>query len=335
MANKVRIAVIGCGRIGLTHLEAIKELSDQVELIALVDMNRELLNKIAEKYRPNKTYSSIPEALRDPEIDATIIALPHNLHCPVMVQAAKAGKHVLVEKPMALSVREADCMIEAADKAGITLMVGQSRRFVPALQLSKGYLSHIGKPYNMLYIFMTLFDTSNAPGWWKAAVNTGGLAFPMLGSHTLDYSLWLFDDRRPVSVYARGYSSNDVFEGDDQCSIIITMDDGSFITNHLSINTFPAVHDCIINGPKGTMSFSHRYTKGRPVGRFETNLFVNGEMVFKDDEKEWSFLNELKEFVGAIMEKRTPAASGEIGRKVVRAIEASIESARTGKVIKF
>jgi predicted dehydrogenase len=226
-------------------------------------------------------------------------------------------------------------MIEAAEKMKVTLMVGQSRRFMPALQLSKRYLEVIGKPFNMLYLFMTLFNTGNAPNWWKSKASTGGLVFPMLGSHTLDYSLWLFDDRQPFSVYARGYSNNPYFEGDDQGSVIITMDDGSFITNHLSINTSPAVHDCVINGPQGVMSFSHCYKKDRPVGRSETNLFVNGEMVFEENGKEWSFLNQLKKFVEAIIEKRQPTASGEIGRKVVRAIEASMESARTGRVIKF
>jgi predicted dehydrogenase len=236
---------------------------------------------------------------------------------------------------MALSVREADLMIEAAEKSRVTLMVGQSRRFMPALQMSKRYLEKIGKPFNMIYLFMTLFTSQNTPAWWKSNESTGGLVFPMLGSHTLDYSLWLFDDRRPVSVYARGYSRGACFEGDDQASIIITLEDGSFITNHLSINTAPAVHQCVINGPQGVMSFSHVYKKGSPVGRSQTDLFVNGEKVFEENPEEWSFLNQLKEFVSAVSEKRKPSASGEIGRQVVRAIEASMESARTGRVINF
>lgn len=335
MSHKLGIAVIGCGRIGITHLEAMKELSNRIELAALVDTNPQVLQKVADQYKPLKAYSSLEEALADPRIEAAIVALPHSLHCPVTLQVARAGRHVLVEKPMAISVTEADRMIEAAEKAGVILMVGQSRRFIPALRLSKTYLPQIGKPFNMLYLFMTLFSTSNAPAWWKSAANTGGLVFPMLGSHTMDYSLWLFDDRRPVTVYAKSYSSNPSFEGGDQGTVIIGMDDGTFITNHLSINTFPAVHDCVINGPLGTMSFSHQYTKGKPVGRSKTDLYVKGEKVFDDDETEWSFLGELREFADAIAEKRKPSASGEIGRKVVRAIEAAMESARTGKVVKF
>ncbi len=271
MGSKVGIGVIGLGRIGLTHLEAVIELSGQVELMAVADTNTEILQKIADRYSPRKSYSSVEDALRDPKVEAVVLALPNNLHCPVAVKAAESGRHVLVEKPMAISVKEADRMIEAAEKANVRLMVGQSRRFIPALRQSKTYLSKIGRPFSMIYLMMPFFDTSNAPGWWQSKANTGGLLFPTQGSHTLDYSFWLFDDREPVSIFAKAYSSNPSFEGDDQGTIMIEMEDGSFITNHLSINTFPPVHDCIVNCSSGTMSFSHRYIKGQPIGRSEVD----------------------------------------------------------------
>ena len=155
----------------------------------------------------------------------------------------------------------------------------------------------------------------------------------MLGSHTLDYSLWLFDDRKPQWVFAKAILNNSSFEGDDEGNHYYYMDDGSFITNHLSINTSPPVNECVINGPLGTMFFAHRYV-GKPF-RSETDLAINGEVVFKDDGKEWSYTGQLKEFVNAITEKRKPSASGDIGRKVIRAIEAAMESAMSNKVVKF
>ncbi len=156
MSHKLGIAVIGCGRIGITHLEAIKELSNRIELAALVDTNPQALQKVAGQYKLPKTYSSVEEALRDPKVEAAIVALPHNLHCPVTLQVARAGRHVLVEKPMAISVKETDPMIEAAEKAGVILMVGQSRRFIPALRLSKTFLPRIGKPFNMCLCCISL-----------------------------------------------------------------------------------------------------------------------------------------------------------------------------------
>ncbi len=262
------------------------------------------------------------------------MALPHHLHCPITLQAVESGKHVLVEKPMAISVAEADRMIEAASKAGVTLMVAQSQRYIPALQLSKSYLPRIGRPFSLIYLNMTLFNTSIAPTWWKSGANTGGLLFPMMGAHTLDYSLWLFDHREPVSVFAKGYSNNPSFEGDDQGTVIIEMEDGSFITNHLSMNTSPPVRHCTVNGANGTMSFSYRYKKGL-VGHIESDLIINGEAVFKDDGKEWDFCLQMKEFINSIHEKRKPLTSGEFGRKVVRAIETAMESARTKRVVRF
>jgi UDP-N-acetyl-2-amino-2-deoxyglucuronate dehydrogenase len=83
MSRKIGVAVVGCGRIGLTHLEAIKEIPDRVNLTAIVDINPELLHNLAEKYRPKRIYTLISEALKDQEIEAIILALPHNLHCPI------------------------------------------------------------------------------------------------------------------------------------------------------------------------------------------------------------------------------------------------------------
>jgi predicted dehydrogenase len=334
MSNKIGIAVIGCGRIGITHLEAIKELSDRVELIAVVDINNEMLERIAGKYRPKRSYSSVEDVLKDPEVEAVVVALPHNLHCPVTLQAVESRKHVLVEKPMAISLKDADRMIEAALKADVNLMVGQSQRYIPALQLSKTYLPKIGRPFSLVYRIMLLFNNANAPSWWRSEICTGGLLWPMLGSHTLDYSLWLFDDRKPMSVYAKTYSNNSSFEGDDEGTIIIEMEGGSFFTNHLSFNTFQAVRDCIVNGPLGTMSFSFRYEKGL-VGRIEADLLINGEAVFIDDGKEWNFVLQMKEFINSINENREPLTSGEFGRKVVNIIEAAMESSRTKKVVKI
>ena len=303
-------------------------------MIAIVDMNTEILQKTTDKYRPKKSYSSIENALKDPEVDAVVVALPHNLHCPVTLQAVRSGKHVLVEKPMAISVAETDKMIEAASKANVNLMVAQSQRYIPAQQISKGYLPKIGKPFSLVYLAMTLFNTSNAPTWWRSGANTGGLVFPMMGAHTLDYSLWLFYDRKPVSVFAKAYSNNPSFEGDDQGTVIIEMEDGSFITNHLSMNTSPRVRYCVINGPNGTMSLSYRYKQG-PVGHIGADLMIDGETVFKDDEKDWDFSLQMKEFINSINEKRKPLTSGEFGRKVVRAIEAAMESAKTKQVVRY
>lgn len=334
MTKKIKIAVVGLGRVGITHLEAIKELPDQIDLIALVDSNTEILKKVASIYKPKKSYSSFEAVLKDSEVEAVLLALPHNLHCPISLQIIESGKHVLVEKPMAISVAEADRMIEAADKAGVNLMVGHTRRYDPAYQLSKTYLPKIGKAFSIVLLMMAPI-TYNAPAWWKSEAATGGLVFTLAGPHVIDYCLWLFDDRKPISVYATSYSNNPSYEGPDEGTIIIEMDDGSSVNLHLSFNTSPSVQQCFITGSQGTMSFSHFYKKGDLIGRSKVDLVVNGELVFKDDGSEWSFRTQMREFANSIIEKRRPSTSGEIGRQVVRVIEAALESAKTKNVVKF
>ncbi|UUZ79072.1 Gfo/Idh/MocA family oxidoreductase [Paenibacillus sp. P26] len=129
MQRKLRLAVVGLGRVSKSHLPALRKLSDKIELAALVTRDE---NKAAAGSRGMgevRTYTSYDEALRDDGIDAYLLLPPHDLHAEYSIKALQAGKHVLVEKPMAMNVSEAEEMTVAAEAAGVTLMVGQSRRF--------------------------------------------------------------------------------------------------------------------------------------------------------------------------------------------------------------
>ena len=110
----LRIAIIGVGWAGTRHVEAIRELGRKVTVDCLVDGDADFLKAKSEELRVQKTYVDIDDVLADPEVDAVSVCLPHALHCEVAVAAAGAGKHVLCEKPMALTVEEATRMTKAA-----------------------------------------------------------------------------------------------------------------------------------------------------------------------------------------------------------------------------
>ena len=117
--EKLRSAVFGLGRIANSgHLPAIAACKDVIDLIAVVDPIEERAKAAFDKYGAKKMYLSQEDALSDPEIEAVALCLPHFLHAPVTVAACKSGKHVLVEKPMAIDTEGADEMIAAADAAG-------------------------------------------------------------------------------------------------------------------------------------------------------------------------------------------------------------------------
>ena len=120
--NSIRVAIVGCGRISDLHQLGYSG-RDDARIIAVCDTNQIHARKKAKEWGVEKIYNDYQQVLEDKEVDVVELLTPHHLHCPMTVQAAQAGKHISVQKPMALSAVEADLMIAAADKAGVTLRV--------------------------------------------------------------------------------------------------------------------------------------------------------------------------------------------------------------------
>jgi predicted dehydrogenase len=124
-----RVGLIGCGWAGQQHGQAMLTLKDRVELCAVADTNLELAAAKAETWQTPLWLDDYRELLDPTQLDAVAICLPHDLHAPVALDALKAGLHVVVEKPLATSLAEADAMIAAAQKAGAQLMVAENVRY--------------------------------------------------------------------------------------------------------------------------------------------------------------------------------------------------------------
>ena len=120
--NPLRVAIVGCGRISDLHQLGYRHRAD-AKIVAVCDTNKGHAKKKAQAWNVEKIYTDYHQVLDDKEIDLVELLTPHHLHCPMTVQAAQAGKHISVQKPMALSAAEADQMIAAADKAGVALRV--------------------------------------------------------------------------------------------------------------------------------------------------------------------------------------------------------------------
>jgi predicted dehydrogenase len=131
MPERLRIGVIGCGLIAqVMHLHYLRELSDRFEIAALCDVSENLIRACASDYGVPRTFARWEDLLLAP-LDAVLI-LTSGSHAPIAIAAAEAGKHMFIEKPMCFSVAEGRGMIEAARRAGVTLMVGYNKRYDPA-----------------------------------------------------------------------------------------------------------------------------------------------------------------------------------------------------------
>ena len=114
MTNPIRVAIVGCGRISDLHQMGYRG-RDDAKIIAVCDTNKAHAKKKAREWGVEKVYSDYKQVLEDKDIDVVELLTPHHLHCPMTIQAAEAGKHISVQKPMALSAAEADMMISAAN----------------------------------------------------------------------------------------------------------------------------------------------------------------------------------------------------------------------------
>ena len=334
MSNKLKICLIGCGRIALSHLNGAKQ-GQHVEIVALVDTKLEQAQSYAEKYGIACAAATVEEAAQLCEFDAADICLPNFLHKEMALRCIALGKHVLVEKPLANTVADCREIVEAAKAKGVTLMTGQSRRYYPAVLASK---PAAGKVHNIsaeLYGFLAAPPTP----WWKSAESTGGLMIPLWGNHIFDYILWMFDEL-PETIYCVSQRLNPIWEGEDEVMVIMTFSEGRCANVRMSWNTH--LNDDSWNGEGKILSSKDIHYQRLVLGengtfilQDETTLLNNGRPIVEDKDEISNFSRELDEFALSIAENRAPLTDGVIGLNNVLLQEACLKSAAEGRIVRL
>lgn len=206
MNSTFKIGLVGAGSIARAHADANKKLAD-VEITSLAEAVEDRGRAFAAEYGIPNFYTDYQQMLADPELDGVIVCLPNFLHAPVSIAAMKAGKHVLVEKPMALNSEAAAEMAAVAQQTGRTLMIALNNRYRADIQLMKKYAQEqFGEIY---YGRCGLFRRRGIPGWgsWFTRMNqAGGGPLIDIGVHYLDMCLYLMGYPNPVSVTGSTYA---------------------------------------------------------------------------------------------------------------------------------
>ena len=321
--TKVGIALIGCGRIARNHFEAYANLSDVLEVVAVIDTDEDRAKKGQDACGASRYYLSIEDALDDDEVEALDVCLAHALHCSICVQALDAKRHVICEKPLACSLAECDEMIAAADRNRVWLMSGQSRRFNGPLIKARELIEagEIGKLLRLNGGSCSHL-TNLATPWW--GTKDAGPSFIVYGwgSHTVDHTLYLAG-ARPVRVYAQGFNYNQLPYGPDEIVATITLDNGSVGTQIFSCNANGP--DCV-NGVIGTKGWLRAGL---------SKLIVNGDEVPGVAPNINDFTAELREFASAVLENREPWTSARKMRDVYAVLDAIVKSVETNEVIEI
>ncbi|MEA3401122.1 MAG: Gfo/Idh/MocA family oxidoreductase [Armatimonadota bacterium] len=202
---KIKAGVIGAG-IGTYHIEAYQAHEDS-EVVALCDLNEELLAETGEDYEIEKLFTDYEDML-ELELDCVSVCVPNKFHAPITIDCLKAEKNVLCEKPLARTAKEGQKMVDAAEDAGLTLMVQFNNRFRPEAQVLKGHVDD-GTFGDIYFARCGWIRRNGIPGWggWFTQKEiAGGGPLIDLAVHMLDLTLWLMGNPEPEMCMASTYS---------------------------------------------------------------------------------------------------------------------------------
>lgn len=319
MSDVLSVGVIGAGTIARAHMNAV-QASSRAKLVAVMDINAERVAAAAKQYDA-RAYQDANTLIQDPEVQAVHVCTPHYLHADQTVATAQAGKHVFVEKPMALTVADCDRMVQACEEAGRVLMVGQVMRHYPAnlkirQLIADGAIGDVGHLIRRRYGYFDPTSPDSPYGAWYVDVNLGGICLLYgFGPHEYDILHWYLDS--PIeTVYAQGTSSTELYSGQkDSYTAILNHANGAVSVLSQSIVCKQGAHDQYIIGSTGTLMLSG------------DRLLLNGQPVEIEGTARDGMQNQIDEFASCCLEGRTPDADGKSVRHTMAAIEAAMISA--------
>lgn len=253
--RKIKLGIVGCGRISGKHFEAIKKHSEDIELTAICELSKELLDEKSNEYSV-KGYRRYEEFLEDENIDAVVLCTPSGLHPEQAILAAKAGKHVITEKPMATRWADGVRMVKACDEARVRLFVVKQNRRNATLQLLKRAIEEkrFGKIHMVhLNVFWTRPQEYYDQGKWRGTWELDGGAFMNQASHYVDLLEWLIGPISDVQAMA-GTLARDI-EVEDTGVMNIRWRNNALGSMAVTMLTYPKNYEGSITilGEKGTV----------------------------------------------------------------------------------
>lgn len=237
MANgeEFRIGLLGLGAIAqVVHLPILHSLPG-VKLAGVCDVDRAKASAIASRFGVERVYRSDDEVFTDPDIDAIIICTPNYLHHGQATAALEAGKHVLIEKPLAIKPDDAAKVLDAAERAGKTLMVAMNNRYRPDIQALRPFATNgeLGNVFLVRGAWLNKKMRWVRPTWRHRLETAGGGAMMDLGVQTLDLALWYLNFPKAKSLTCWMHPGEGM-EVEDTAGIIVRLDNGSAISLSLS-----------------------------------------------------------------------------------------------------
>jgi len=342
--DEVKVGLIGSGFVSTIHAEALKMVSG-AEAAAVASPTEQHVMAFAEKHSIPNWFTDYREMLSLMELDVIVLGLPNHLHAEATVAAAKAGKHIICEKPLCMNLAEADLMIDTCREEGVKLMYAEELCFAPKYVRLKQLVDDgaLGKVY--LVKQSEKHDGPHADWFWDVELSGGGVTLDM-GCHALEFFRWMLGKRKAVSVYAEmgTHVHRDRTKGDDNSIIIVRFEDGAVGMAEESWTKKGGMDDrAEVHGSEGVayanllMGNSILTYSDVGYGYAVEKAGATKGWSFTMYEETWNygFPQEMQHFVDCIRNGAEPLETGEDGRAVLEMIFAAYESARTGKKVEL
>jgi UDP-N-acetyl-2-amino-2-deoxyglucuronate dehydrogenase len=356
--NQIKTAIVGCGKVGHLHANALKTLEES-NWVAVCDERADRAAAFAQQYGV-KPYSDVVTMVKEAGVQAVVIATPHPIHASPALAAISAGAHVLVEKPLASSLKDCDAMITAANKANVKLGVMSQRRWYPPVQRVKAAINAgmIGRPVLGMVVILGWRDQAyyQSDPWRGKWNSEGGGVLVNQSPHQLDILQWFMGPIDEVFAYW-GNLNHPYIEVEDTAIAAIRFRNGGLgsivVSNSQKPGLYGKVHVFGDNGAAvgvqtdgGAMFIAGMSSVLEPP--INDIWTVPGEEALlpqwqaedralfeKLDPTTYYHQVQDQEFLQALLENRDPAVTGVEGRKTVELFTAIYRSQRDRRPIRF
>ncbi len=356
--RRLRTAVVGCGKVGRIHADALRTIAE-ADFVAVCDSDAERARSFARQYgvRP---FTDLAALLKEAAPEAIILCTPHPLHAAPAIQAAEAGVHILVEKPLAASLKDCDAMQAAADKTGVTLGVVSQRRFYePVLRMRAAIdAGKIGRPALGVFLMLSWRDEDyyRSDPWRGQWSTEGGGVLVNQSPHQLDLLQWLMGPIEEISGYWANLN-HPTIEVDDTAVAVLRFKNGGLGSIVTSVSQRPGVYTKVhIHGSKGASvgvqtdggatfiagmtgiaepPFNDLWTIPGEESSLSSWQAEDRERFGRIDPVTYYHALQDRDFLQSVLEGRQPLTTGRDGRVVVEMFTAIYQSNRERRPIQL
>jgi predicted dehydrogenase len=336
--ERVRVALLGTGFIANLHMESFDNFVGEAEVTAVYSHNGERAKAFAEAKGIPRWYADMDALFKEGSFDVADICLPNYLHCQACVKALSYNKHVIIEKPLAMNLEEADVMIAEAKKRNLTIMYAEDLCFTPKYERARTLIEQgaIGKPY-----LLKQCEKHSGPHsrWFYEKEKSGGGAMMDIGCHGIAWFLWMNKNSPVKSVYADMRTVLHDTDCEDNSLCIVEFENG---VNGIAEDSWTkpgGMDDNIeIYGTKGVIYAD--LVRGNTLLTYSAEGY-DYAVEKADSSKGWSFTayeeafnsgypQELRHFVRCVRDGTEPLLTAEDGKRTLEVIYAAYASAKTG-----